>query len=72
LKKTWTHFKSHFAATHRQYMQMQGESAATAGYHSSDSAVALNENQMDEATIGALYNLETATAADRSVVVALT
>jgi hypothetical protein len=29
-KKTWTHFKSHFAAAHRQHKQMQGESAATA------------------------------------------
>jgi hypothetical protein len=32
-EKTWTHFKSHFAAAHRQHKQMQGESAATAGYH---------------------------------------
>jgi hypothetical protein len=30
-EKTWTHFKSHFAAAHRQHKQMQGESAATAG-----------------------------------------
>jgi hypothetical protein len=30
-EKTWTHFKSHFAANHRQHKQMQGESAATAG-----------------------------------------
>jgi hypothetical protein len=31
-----------------------------------------NEDQMAEATIGALANLETATAADRGVVAALT
>jgi hypothetical protein len=31
-----------------------------------------NEDQMDEATIGALANLATATAADRGVVAALT
>jgi hypothetical protein len=30
-EKTWTQFKSHFAAAHRQHKQMQGESAATAG-----------------------------------------
>jgi hypothetical protein len=33
-EKTWTHFKSHFAAAHCQHKQMQGEYAATAGYHS--------------------------------------
>jgi hypothetical protein len=32
IEKTWTQFKSHFAAAHRQHKQMQGESAATAGY----------------------------------------
>jgi hypothetical protein len=32
--KSWTQFKSHLAAAHRQHKQMQGESAATAGYHS--------------------------------------
>jgi hypothetical protein len=71
---TWTQFKSQFAAAHRQHKQMQGESAATAGYHSANAAVAHNEDQMDEATIGALANLAiaTATAADRGVVAALT
>jgi hypothetical protein len=34
--------------------------------------VTQNEDQMDEATIGALSNLATATAADRGVVAALT
>jgi hypothetical protein len=70
--KTWTHFKSHFAAAHRRHKQMQGESAATAGYHSANATMTQNENQMAEATIGALANLETATAADRGVVAALT
>jgi phage shock protein A len=51
---------------------MQGESAVTAGYHSANAAVNNNEDQMAEATIGALANLATATAADRGVVAALT
>jgi hypothetical protein len=51
---------------------MQGESAATAGYHSADSAMTHNEDQMAEATIGGLVNLATATAADIGVVAALT
>jgi hypothetical protein len=72
IKKTWTQFKSHFAAAHRQHKQMQGESAATAGYHSANSAVSHNQDQMAEATIGALANLATATASDRGVVAALT
>jgi hypothetical protein len=70
--KTWPQFKSHFAAAHRQHKQMQGESAATAGYHSANAAVGQTEDQMAEATIGALANLATATAADRGVVAALT
>jgi hypothetical protein len=37
-----------------------------------DAAVCQNEDQMAEATIGALSNLATATAADRCVVAALT
>jgi hypothetical protein len=72
IEKTWTQFKSHFAAAHRQHNQMQGESAATAGYHSANAAVTHNEDQMDESTIGALENLATATASDRGVVAALT
>jgi hypothetical protein len=72
VEKTWTQFKSHFAAARRQHKQMQGESAATAGYHSANAAVTHNEDQMAEATIGALANLATATAADRGVVAALT
>jgi hypothetical protein len=52
--KTWAQFKSHFAASHRQHKQMQGESAATAGYHSANAAVNQAEDQMAEATIGAI------------------
>jgi hypothetical protein len=51
-EKTWTHFKSHFAAAHRQHKQIQGESTATAGYHSDNAAMTQNEDQMAEATIG--------------------
>jgi hypothetical protein len=53
IEKTWTQFKSHFAAAHHQHKQIQGESAATAGYHSTNAAVTHNEDQMSEATIGA-------------------
>jgi hypothetical protein len=66
IEKTWTQFKSHFVADHRQHKPMQGESAATAGYHSINAAVT------HKATIGELANLATATAADRGVVAALT
>jgi hypothetical protein len=72
VEKTWTNFKSHFAAAHRQHKKMQGESAATAGHHSANAAVTHNEYQMAEATIGAFAKLATATAADRGVVAALT
>jgi hypothetical protein len=71
-EKTWTHFKSHFSATHRQHKRMQGESSATSGYHSANASMTQNEDQMAEATIGALANLATATAADIGVVAALT
>jgi hypothetical protein len=72
IEKTWTQFKSHFAAAHRRHKQIQGESAATTGYHSANAAVTHNEDQMAEATIGSLANLATATAADKGVVAALT
>jgi hypothetical protein len=42
---------------------MQGESAATSGYHSTNAAVGQTEDQMAEATIGSLANLATATEA---------
>jgi hypothetical protein len=71
-EKTWAQFKSHFAAAHRQHKQMQGESDATAGYHSANATVTHTEDQMAEATIVALENLATATASDRGVVAALT
>jgi hypothetical protein len=51
---------------------MQGESATTAGYHYANTAVSQNEYHMAEATIGALSNLATETAADQGVVAALT
>jgi hypothetical protein len=51
---------------------MQGKSAATAGYHSANAAVGQTEDQLAEATIVALANLATATAADRGVVATLT
>jgi hypothetical protein len=70
--KTWAQFKAHFSVAHRQNKQMQGESAATAGYHSFNAAVGQTEDQMDEATIGALANLATATTSDRGVVATLT
>jgi hypothetical protein len=70
--KTWAQFKAHFSAAHRQHQQMQGESAATSGYHSANAAVGKTEDQMAEATIGALDNLATATSADRGVVATLT
>jgi hypothetical protein len=66
--KTWAQFKAHFSAAHRQHKQMQGESAATARYHSVNESVGQTEDQMAEATIWALANLDTATAADRGVV----
>jgi hypothetical protein len=51
---------------------MQGETAANAGYHSDNATMTQTEDQMAEATIGALENLATATATDRGVVTALT
>jgi hypothetical protein len=72
IEKTWTHFKSHFAAAHRQHNQMKGETAAHAGFHSANAAITQTEGHIAEATIGALANLATATAADRGVVAALT
>jgi hypothetical protein len=70
--KTWAQFKAQFSAAHCQHKQIQGESATTAGYHSINADVGQTEDQMDEATIGALSNLATATAAYRGVVATLT
>jgi squalene cyclase len=72
VEKTWTHFKSHFAAAHRQHKQMKGETAAPTIFHSANAAMTQTEDHMAEATIGALAKLVTATAADRGVVAALT
>jgi hypothetical protein len=71
-EKTWTHFKSHFAAAHRQHKHMKGETAAHAGFHSANAAMIPTEDHMVEDTIGVLANLATATAAYRGVVAALT
>jgi hypothetical protein len=62
--KTWINFKVHFAAAHRQHKQIQGESGANSGYHTANAAVGQTEDQMDEATIGGLANLATATATE--------
>jgi hypothetical protein len=50
---------------------MQGESDATDGYQYANASVGQTEDQMAEATIGALSNLATATASDRRVVASL-
>jgi hypothetical protein len=71
-EKTWAQSKSHFSSAHRHHKQIQGESSAIAGYHSANAAVGQTEDQMDEATIGALANLATSTAADRGMVATLT
>jgi hypothetical protein len=70
--KIWANFKAHFAAVHRQHKQMQGESAVNSGYHAANIVVKKTEDQMDEATIGALANLATATSTDRGFVATLT
>jgi hypothetical protein len=71
IEKTWAQFKAHFSTAHSQHKQMHGESAATSGYHSANAAVVHTEEQMADATIGALANLATATASDRGVVATL-
>jgi hypothetical protein len=45
-EKTWAQFKSHFSAAHRQHKKMQGESAASAGYHSDNAAFGQTKEQM--------------------------
>jgi hypothetical protein len=72
VEKTWAQFKTHFAAAHRQHKKIQGESAATSGYHAANADGGQTEDQMAEATIVALTNPDTATAADRGVVATLT
>jgi hypothetical protein len=70
--KTWANFKVHFAAAHCQHKQMQGGSAANSGYHAAHAYVGQTEDQMAEATIGALANLATATETDHGGVATLT
>jgi hypothetical protein len=50
---------------------MKGETAAHSGFHSANADMTQTEDHMAEATIDALANLATATAADRGVVAAL-
>jgi hypothetical protein len=57
--KTWTYFKIHFATVND-------------GYHAANAAVGKTEDQMDEATIGALSNFAKAPASDSGVVATLT
>jgi hypothetical protein len=66
------HCGKNFAAAHRQYKQKQGEPAANSGYHAANAAVGQTEDQMLEATIGALANMGTTTTTDRGVVTTLT
>jgi hypothetical protein len=72
IEKTLSQFKAHFSAAHQRNKKMQGESAATSGYHAANAAVGQTEDHMTEATIGTLANLETATSAERGVVATLT
>jgi hypothetical protein len=51
---------------------MQGESAANSGDYADNADVGQAEDQMAEATIGALANLATATETDRGIVATLT
>jgi hypothetical protein len=54
VEKKWAQFKTHLAAAHHQHKQIKGETAATSGCHASNDAVGQTEEQMAEATIGAL------------------
>jgi hypothetical protein len=67
VKNTWNNFKTHFSAPYCQHKQMQGESASTYRYHSANADLAQTEDEMDEATIGDLANLDTAREADHGV-----
>jgi hypothetical protein len=39
IEKTWSQFKAHFAAAHRKHKPMQGEFAATSGYHAANADI---------------------------------
>jgi hypothetical protein len=71
VNKTWNSLRTHFVAAYRHHKQMQGESATTSGYYSANDDVAQTEDEMAEATIGALANLAMATSIDHGVVFAL-
>jgi hypothetical protein len=43
---------------------MQGETTTNSGYHATNAAFGQTEDHMEEATIGALANLSTATATE--------
>jgi hypothetical protein len=64
INKTWTQFKSQVAAGHGQHKQMQVRSTSISCFHSTNADVGPTEDQMAEATIGALANLSTSTALD--------
>jgi hypothetical protein len=70
--KMWAYFKVHFTAAHHWHKQIHGESAATSGYDAANAAGGQTEDQMEESTIGALANLETATSTDRRFIATLT
>jgi hypothetical protein len=65
-------FKAQLSTVHCQHKQMQGESAETSGYHAANAAVGQTQDQMSEATIGALDNLATTPTTDRRVLATLT
>jgi hypothetical protein len=44
IEKTWSQFKAHFSAAHRQHKQMQGEFAATSGYKAASADVGHTED----------------------------
>jgi hypothetical protein len=52
-----------FTAAHIQNKQIQGESAATYGYHAANAAVGQTEDQMTDSRMWALADLETSTSA---------
>jgi hypothetical protein len=70
--KTWANFKVHFTAAHCQHKHLQGGSADNSGYYAANAAIGQTEDQMAEATIGALAKLATITATDRGAVATLT
>jgi hypothetical protein len=70
-EQTWNAFKNHFATSHRQHKQMQGEKEAASGY--ANAAVAQpGYDDLAGAAIDAFANLVTSTAVDRGIVATLT